>query len=455
MSEPPKKKKKKKINRENQELVQHRHGLVKDRRNTSVSWWKKKSTLLPITNLIVDRDALQCTDANQQSNRPLLGNSTGASINKEVTCEVCGKMFASVQSRDLHTNSHTGAKPFECYQCDKKFAQPAGFSKHLQHSFERIYKCQICDKTFATSSDLSAHRQMHSAPKFECPFCSKKFTRSSDCRTHWKGRKHNAIGCKVRLNQLALVNKSIRLSPEESLVPTSSMTSSLVDVIANPPPSLSSDEEETVLSNAMAIVNSDPHQCSIASSSSSNIDEPQQNPTDAEDSIQFQPRTNSIVFITQKKNKFTCNICEKVFQRKSYLRLHMNSHNVKKSFPQSPYYRHRKTHLFPATSNCDGQFEKMLARSSCVTEQQTKHSAPTKFECPFCEKKFPQSSNCIAHWNGSRNGRIACKVRRIQLDSAQKSKESREESNQSPPPQFLDDSVADDLDPRSNSFIFS
>ena len=123
----------------------------------------------------------------------------------EFKCNFCPKMFVQKQNRERHMNTHTGAKPFECEQCHKRFNHSIGLTQHreIHHSAERKHKCANCDKKFATSSDLAHHRKTHSAPKFECPFCQKKFNQSAHCRVHWKGDRKARIGCKVRLNQLA------------------------------------------------------------------------------------------------------------------------------------------------------------------------------------------------------------------------------------------------------------
>ena len=103
-------------------------------------------------------------------------------------------------------SAKSGAKPYECEECHKRFAQPNGLKGHRDrhHSTKPNYKCKICNKKFKTSQ----HRKMHSALKFECPFCSKKFTYSSSCKTHWKGDDKGRIGCKVRRSQLGLSEDS-------------------------------------------------------------------------------------------------------------------------------------------------------------------------------------------------------------------------------------------------------
>ena len=119
-------------------------------------------------------------------------------------CDFCPKMFTSQQSRNLHMNTHTGNKPFECGQCHEKFVDSGNLSRHKQrhHSVEPKFKCEICDKMFFSSSNLWTHRQVHSATKHECPFCKEKFSRSDYCQKHWKGDKNRSIACKVRRSQI-------------------------------------------------------------------------------------------------------------------------------------------------------------------------------------------------------------------------------------------------------------
>ena len=92
----------------------------------------------------------------------------------EFKCDFCPKMFTYKHHRDIHTNTHTGAKPFECEHCHKRLN---------------------------SRWNLAQHQKKHSAPKYECPFCHKMFHQSGSCKTDWNGSKNKGIACLVRLQQ--------------------------------------------------------------------------------------------------------------------------------------------------------------------------------------------------------------------------------------------------------------
>lgn len=49
-------------------------------------------------------------------------------------CPVCDKICASKNALEIHTNIHTGAKPYACTfpDCDAKFNHPGNFRRHMK-----------------------------------------------------------------------------------------------------------------------------------------------------------------------------------------------------------------------------------------------------------------------------------------------------------------------------------
>lgn len=64
-------------------------------------------------------------------------------------------------------------KRFQCGICSKLFLRRTGLTQHLRQHTER-FKCEICSKTFNHLRTLSSHMKMHSGKtEFKCEVCGK------------------------------------------------------------------------------------------------------------------------------------------------------------------------------------------------------------------------------------------------------------------------------------------
>lgn len=76
-----------------------------------------------------------------------------------------------------------------CYLCQKSFARPNGYLKHMKvHTPDKNYQCITCGAQFRRSDHLSRHQLIHEAPKFKCDVCEMSFRRSDKLLEH--RRKH-------------------------------------------------------------------------------------------------------------------------------------------------------------------------------------------------------------------------------------------------------------------------
>ena len=61
-----------------------------------------------------------------------------------------------------HLICFLGEKPFQCEQCDRRFARASDLKVHMPvHSDDKPFKCDECKKMFTRLSTLKEHTRIH------------------------------------------------------------------------------------------------------------------------------------------------------------------------------------------------------------------------------------------------------------------------------------------------------
>lgn len=73
-------------------------------------------------------------------------------------CRMCAATFFSKSDMQIHSKSHTEAKPHKCPHCAKSFANSSYLAQHIRiHSGAKPYTCSYCQKSFRQLSHLQQH----------------------------------------------------------------------------------------------------------------------------------------------------------------------------------------------------------------------------------------------------------------------------------------------------------
>ncbi|KAM3614677.1 uncharacterized protein V6R79_017885 [Siganus canaliculatus] len=136
---------------------------------------------------------------------------------KTYRCRMCAATFLSKSDMQIHSKSHTEAKPHKCPHCAKSFANSSYLAQHIRiHSGAKPYTCSYCQKSFRQLSHLQQHSRNHTESKpHKCPHCTKSFANSSylaqHIRIHTGVKPYSCSYCQKCFRQLSHLQQHNRI----------------------------------------------------------------------------------------------------------------------------------------------------------------------------------------------------------------------------------------------------
>ncbi|XP_023238394.1 zinc finger protein 467-like isoform X3 [Centruroides sculpturatus] len=125
---------------------------------------------------------------------------------KTVPCEICGKLFASVERVRIHIRAAHGEKSCSCDICGSGFSYRCKLLDHMRtHTGDKPFHCDICGKSFSQKNHLTRHSMIHTGERpYPCDFCGRGFYRKDKLTRH---RRIHTVG--KSLLRVASVEKDL------------------------------------------------------------------------------------------------------------------------------------------------------------------------------------------------------------------------------------------------------
>ncbi len=158
-------------------------------------------------------------------------------VTKKSRCIVCGKEFPRQHQVNFHMKIHKGKKKkYKCGRCDKEYEHVINLIKHtkdLNHmysdGFKRSYKCIHCHREFSKKFTLEMHMEkqicmesnsVFEKKKYKCKLCGKEFAMQSAVKLHMethrgKGEKYKCNYCDKEFTHSNHIVKHIKTHKRE------------------------------------------------------------------------------------------------------------------------------------------------------------------------------------------------------------------------------------------------
>ncbi|KAL1457189.1 hypothetical protein WDU94_001847 [Cyamophila willieti] len=275
---------------------------------------------------------------------------------KPYVCRVCWTGFNLKEHLRDHLSTHGTSRPFSCDSCKKQFVRNEHLARHKLCSpscsgelasplFETVFnpgidvvrpfQCDVCNQGFVRKEHLVRHRKRAhdldppegaEAKPFSCSVCSKTFTRREHLRRHQQIHARELLQSSMDMAALTGLSMGAEIQFPASLMPEISLSTPTGS--GNSSPSVKKEGDDVSDADAME-VDADPS----TSSPQMNRGSPSVLAAATLAGIPVAVREKLMRPIVPRERPPKpipkCDVCQKVFSRRSHLLRHLKRlHNI-------------------------------------------------------------------------------------------------------------------------------
>lgn len=282
------------------------------------------------------------------------------------SCDICGEVFDTQATLDVHKLSHFKTETYTCEICQHLCKNREDYMLHFK-THERIisdsssskrnltsFPCEICGKMFRLASSLKRHLENH-AMAYTCTICNATFPNELLCHqhklTHAKNKSHTCKVCGKGFQRPHQLTIHMQVHSEDCK-------------------KFRCDECDTVYSYKTSL------------------------------------SRHMLKYHSSNTEKFKCDICGELFKTKKMLNGHIILHTAKKLIPcadcnqtfkyRSSYHRHRVIHQSSKPFRCTNCGQ-VFKTESLLKIHKIQHVANDEFVCTICDKSFAVQSFLDQH----------------------------------------------------------
>lgn len=300
----------------------------------------------------------------------------------ERQCPVCNFDFPSSKALKQHILSHRIVPTFyRCHLCLREFLSTEVLEKHLKlHKNEtpldkmKKFKCLFCIARFLTENELNDHvKKVHNElTKLHCNVCDEEFDELNALKKHEKQHDQKSFKNRKELQKHKKIHDDKERQRKKG-EPRNQMIY-ICRLCEFETPTLSNAREHFQHKHQLkvkAVFSNLKYRCTECSASFETIYEMFQHNNEH--------TGNSTVKIGNVKKEFTCEICEKPFNRYAKYKMHKKTHSQK--WPRKCLY-------------CDFIIEK---RGDYIPHMNKNHENLKEYICNLCGKRFFEQKNLTTH----------------------------------------------------------